>query len=50
MHIVYLLLRSYDHAVDPESGSADEVSGRHRVFLGLEPQSLSASVVQFGQC
>ena len=29
-----LLLRSYDHALDPESGSLDEVGGRHQVFFG----------------
>ena len=29
-----LILRSYDHALDPESGSVDEVSGCHRVFFG----------------
>ena len=44
-----LLLRSYDHALDPESGSVDEVGGRQQVFCGA-PQSLSASVVQLGQC
>ena len=35
-----LLLRSYDHALDPESGSVDEVGGCHQVFLGA-PQLVS---------
>ena len=25
--------RPYDHALDPESGSVDEVGGRHQVFF-----------------
>ena len=29
-----LLLRSYDHAVDPESGAVDEVGGCRQVFSG----------------
>ena len=29
-----LLMRSYDHALDPESGSVGEVGGRHQVFMG----------------
>ena len=28
-----LLLRSYDHALDPESDSVDEVGGRHQVVF-----------------
>ena len=29
-----LLLRAYDHALHPESGSVDEVGGCHQVFFG----------------
>ena len=29
-----LLLRSYDHALDPESGCVDEAGGLHQVFFG----------------
>ena len=32
--LLLLLLRSYDHALDPESGSVDEVGGCHQVFFG----------------
>ena len=47
--VVLLLLRSYDHALDPESGSVDEVGGRHQVFFGA-PKLVSQrySVVFFG--
>ena len=31
---ILLLLRSYDHALDPESGSVDDVGGRHQVLIG----------------
>ena len=31
-----LLLRSYDHALDPESGSVDEVGGREQVLFGAQ--------------
>ena len=45
-----ILPRSYDHALDPESGSVDEVGSRHQVLFLWLSQSLSASVVQIGQC
>ena len=31
---LFVLLRSYDHSLDPESGSDDEVGGRHHAFFG----------------
>ena len=34
MAILLLLWRSYDHALDPESGSVDEIGGRYLVFFG----------------
>ena len=47
--VLLLLLRSYDHALDPESGSVDEVGGRHQVFYGA-PKLCQPVFVQFGQC
>ena len=51
LRLLLLLLRSHDHALDPASGSVDEVDGRHQVFFGAPKSlSLSTSVVQIDPC
>ena len=40
---IFFCVRSYDHAVDLETGSVDEVYGRHQVFFGA-PKACQAAL------